>query len=111
MSGKKKGMRIEQEKTEHSNFVLSFIEHLFGAVERCVNRISGIAEDRVLGVIHHVMSRLLLSLFFAIGIIFLLIGGVRVIDHSVQFPGIGQIVLGSLTLLVTSIVWFVSRRH
>jgi hypothetical protein len=111
MSEKKKGMRAAEEDAEHTSFVPRFIEHLFGAVERFINRISDIAEDRALTVINLVVSRLLLCLFLAIGIMFLLTGGVRVIDHIVQFPGIGQIILGSLTLLVTGIIWLATRRQ
>ena len=111
MSEKKKRMRVTEDDAEHTSFVPRFIGHLFGAVERFIDRVSGIAEDRALAVISLVVSRLLLCLFLVIGIIFLLTGGVRVIDHIVQFPGIGQIVLGSLSLLVAGIVWLASRRH
>lgn len=87
----------------------SLAERLLGTVERFVERISVIAEDRVLALASRVMFCLFAFLLIGVGITFLLVGSVQIINAILPFPGVGQVIIGSLVLGVAGGVLLFSR--
>ncbi|MGB4943013.1 MAG: hypothetical protein WBO92_02775, partial [Candidatus Moraniibacteriota bacterium] len=58
-----------------------------------------------------VMLRLFAFLLLGVGITFLLVGSVQIINAILPFPGVGQILIGSLVLGVAGGTLLLSRRR
>lgn len=106
-----KKTREEKESPERWSFIPYFVERMFSTVESFIERISVVAEDRAQSVINRAVQRLFALLLLGVGIVFVLSGGAQVINTLVQFPGIGQIAVGTFILIVTGIVMLFSRRR
>lgn len=106
-----KKVREEKESPERWSFIPYFVERMFGTVESFIDRISVVAEDRAQSVINRAVQRLFALLLLGVGIVFVLSGGAQVINTIVQFPGIGQIAVGTFILIVTGVVMLFSRRR
>lgn len=104
-------IREEKENPERWSFIPYFVERMFGTVESFIDRISVVAEDRAQLVINRAVQRLFALLLLGVGVVFLLSGGAQVINQIVEFPGIGQIAVGTFILIVTGIVILFSRRR
>lgn len=108
---KRKNPPAKEGSEDQWTFIPYFVERILGAIEDFVNRLTGIATDRAEQFINQVIQKLLTVLLAGTGIAFLLIGSAKVIDNLVNFPGVGQMVVGAGILLVTAIiVLFVRRR-
>ena len=104
----------KQEATESGDrwaFIPYFVERMFGTIESFVERLTDIASDRAEHLINRAIQRLFALLLLGVGITFLLTGGAEVINGLVNFPGVGQMVVGTFILLVTSIVMLFTRRR
>lgn len=108
---KKKNPPAKEESEDRWSFIPYFVERIFGTIEDFVNRLTGIATDRAEQFINQVIQKLLTVLLIGTGVIFLLIGSAKVIDGLVNFPGVGQMVVGVGILLVTTIVVILMRRR
>lgn len=111
MSENTKKIREEKDGPERWSFIPYFVERMFGTVESFIDRISILAETKAQSVINQAVQRLFVLLLLGVGIVFVLSGSAQVINTIVQFPGIGQIAVGTFILVVTGIVTLFSRRR
>lgn len=107
---KKKTKEVGEENDRWS-FIPYFVERMFGTVESFVERLTDIASDRAERLVNQAIHRLFALLLLGVGITFLLSGGAEVINGLVKFPGVGQMVVGTFIVLVTSIVMLFGRRR
>lgn len=110
MPESRRGTKVEFAEGVSSGFVSAFVERLFGAAEHFLERVSDMAEARTLLVINRVTLRIFLLLLLGLGTLFFLLGSIQIINHILRFPGIGQILIGSIMLVVSGVMLFVLRR-
>lgn len=91
--------------------VASLFERVLGTVENfgntLLNSISNKAEELVNQGVHRLFGLLIL----ATGMIFFLIGAAQVMNQLFQFQGVGEMIIGTLILLVTAIVLLIFRKR
>ena len=109
MSDSAKKTREEKEAPERWSFIPYFVERMFGTVESFVERIAGIVRDQAQEAVNRTMQKLFGLLLLVVGITFFLAGGAEVINQVVRFPGVGQMVVGTVLLLVTGVVMSLMR--
>ncbi len=110
MTENAKKISKEESGPERWSFIPYFVERMFGTVESFIDRISSIAEDRAQSVINRAVQRLFGLLLLGVGIVFLFSGAAEVITQIAGIPGVGQLVVGLLILLVTGFALLLSRR-
>ena len=108
---KKKNPPVKEESEDRWSFIPYFAERRFGTIEDFVSRLAGIATDRAEHFINHSMQKFGLFLLLGIGALFLFTGGAKAIDGLVGFPGIGQMVVGTLILFVAGIAMLLTRHR
>ena len=110
MAENTKKIREEHARPERWSFIPYFVERMFGTVESFIERISVVAEDRAQSVINRAVQQLFRLLLLGVGVVFLLLGTAEVLNQTMRFPGIGQIIVGTVLLMVTGLVMFIARR-
>lgn len=111
MAKEKRSKETATEKGKRTGFFPYYIERMASHVERFIDRISKLVESRAVMTLNHIALRLFIFLLFCIGLVFFLSGSVKMINHTVHFPGIGQLIIGSVIVAAAGILLFAIRRR
>ncbi len=111
MTEVKKKIKESDEENDRWSFVPYVVEQMFGTAEKFVGRLTDIATGRAELFVNRAIQRLFLLFLLGVGITLFLFGGADAINGLVNFPGVGQMVVGTFILLVTGIMILSSRRR
>lgn len=90
--------------------ITMLLEGVFGSVESIIAGVIASAKKTTSDIIRKV-ARSVFALFMALlGIIFLLIGGARLLSTALGRPGLGEVVVG-LVIFVVALVLYASTRE
>lgn len=102
--------RSRRKTTESWSFIPNFLDRIFGTVETFAERLLLLASDTAETLVARAVQRLFGLLLLGVGIVFILVGGSKVLNQIFRFPGVGEMLVGTVLLLVTSILLLITRR-
>ena len=104
-------VRANKKTTESWSFVPDFLDRMFGTVEVFTERLLALASETAEILVTRAVQRLFGLLLLGVGIVFILVGGAKLLNQLFRFPGVGEMLVGAFLLLVTSILLLVTRRR
>ncbi len=90
-------------------FMAVVLDGLFGSVEAIIAGVVESARQSTEDFIRRVARNLLLLFLALLGIIFFLVGGARMLSDVLERPGLGDVLVGSVILLVALVSYSTAR--
>lgn len=103
--------RSRKKNTEAWSFVPDFVDRMFGTVEVFTSRLLALLSETAETLVTRAVQRLFGLLLLGVGVVFILVGGAKLLNQLFRFPGVGEMLVGAFLLFVTSILLLVTRRR
>ena len=102
--------RLKKETEEkNEGLVPTLLEKLVDAVDLFASGLIRTVSDTAEDLVNRGMQRLFGLLLTGVGLVFLLTGGAMALNDVLDYPGIGQIIVGAMILTFTSLFFLVPR--
>lgn len=106
---------MEEKKTmrgkKGDTWTTLLLDGIFGSLSSFVSSMVHMIHETTHAVTRRLARRAFLFLFSFAGIVFLLVGFAKLLNSVYQFPGLGETIVGMLVLLISLVIYALTRNE